>query len=78
MGATACGMTGGLLLRGDFKSQTVPDLDDAAARAVCEDLNKEFRTPVNEELLNPDDYIILNTLFPKEINEKVNNYFTKR
>jgi histidinol phosphatase-like enzyme len=78
IGATACGMTGGLILRKDFKTQIVPDPELEEDRIAHGDLTKEFLTEENEMLLSHRKYIILNTLFPKEINEKVNNYFSRR
>lgn len=77
IGATACGMTGGLILRRDFKTQTVPYLEQEADRIAHSNLNKEFLTPENEILLSHSKYIILNTLFPREMNEKVNSYFLR-
>jgi FMN phosphatase YigB (HAD superfamily) len=78
IGATACGMTGGLILRKDFKTQIVPDPEVEEDRIAHGDLTKEFLTEENEKLLSHRKYIILNTLYPKEINEKVNNYFSRR
>ena len=72
IGARAVGMTGGLLLRNNFKSQTVPMTEENS------DVNKEItdeHISENNHLLHEKDYIILNNLYPDEMKKKLNTFW---
>lgn len=75
VGAHAVGMTGGLLLREDFKVQQVQMLEDNLKN--CENISNSHKDEY-ANILKHHDYIIFNTLFPEEMKEKVDKFFHDR
>jgi FMN phosphatase YigB (HAD superfamily) len=72
IGARAVGMTGGLLLRNNFKSQTVPSYEENS------EVNREITdNHISEKnhLLQEMDYIIFNNLFPEEMKKKLSAFW---
>ena len=72
VGAHAVGMTGGLLLREDFKIQQVEMFEENLKN--CENMSKSHKDE-NANILKHHDYIIFNTLFPEEMKNKVDEFF---
>ena len=72
VGAHAVGMTGGLLLREDFKIQEVKKLEDNLKN--LENISNSHKDEY-ANILKHHDYIIFNTLFPEELKDKVDRFF---
>lgn len=72
IGARAVGMTGGLLLRNNFKSQNVPSSEENSE--VYKEIT-EKHVSENNHLLNEKDYIVFNNLYPEEMTKKLNTFW---
>lgn len=72
IGARAVGMTGGLLLRNNFKSQNVPSSEENSE--VYKEIT-EKHVSENSHLLNEKDYIVFNNLYPEEMTKKLNTFW---
>ena len=85
MGATAAGMTGGLLIRSDFTSKEVIRQETIISGDLTNEISAEMiqvesvtSALDSEKINNGEKYIIFNNLYPEEVDFKINRFFKNK